>query len=83
MENILFKILEHSESKLVDNLTISSVRGPYGKFASQIIPSFPISQLASPINLDKFQQLLNSFNEVDRVIKDASKIKNSEGKIIP
>jgi len=81
MENVIFEILKTSESSLSNSLIVSSVKNPYGFFASQIISKFPISNLNNPTNFEKFNELLNEFNEVDR--KTHYKIENIKGKPLP
>ena len=78
MDKVIFKILEDSDSNLSDSLRLTKVKNAYGLFITQIVPSFPISQLNSPVNADKFQTLLNDFNDVDR--KSRKIIKNASGK---
>lgn len=83
MESIILKILQKSnKSQLGNNLKLSSVKNFYGKFSNQITSLFGISSLNSPINMEKFQELLSIFNEVDYTIEDNLKIKNSENKIL-
>lgn len=80
MDKVIFKILEDSDSKLSDSLRLMKVKNAYGLFTTQIVPSFPISQLNSPVNADKFQTLLNEFNDVDRTSR--KKINNASGKLL-
>jgi hypothetical protein len=80
MEEIVMDILSRSNnSNLGRSLKITTVKNQFGLFTNQITSSFNISNLNSPINMEKFQQLLNEFNEVDKVIEPENRIKNSEG----
>ena len=77
MEKVLFKILENEDSPVTKSLRVMSIRNAYGLIGPQIVPSFPISQLNSPVNADKFQELLNEFNTIDS--KTKTKVKNING----
>ncbi|MDA3856264.1 MAG: hypothetical protein PF569_08455 [Candidatus Woesearchaeota archaeon] len=80
MEELLLPILKNSSrSSLGSFLKTSTVKNYLGQFTSQIIPTFKISDLNSPQNLDRFEELLNSFNDVDKVIEPKNRIFNSEG----
>ncbi len=82
MENVIFEILKKSDSPLAKNLKLSSLRNSIGHWTTQITSTFPINELNSPINIDKFQELLSNFNKVDSTINDNYKIRNAEGRLI-
>ena len=50
---------------------------------NQIIPTFNVSDLNSPVNMEKFQELLANFNEVDQKVENSLRIINSENKRLP
>jgi hypothetical protein len=78
MENLILSILTNSKnSDLGKNLRTKSVKNPYGLFTTQIVSTFGLSSLDSDVNIEKYQELLNQFNEVD--IKCENKIKNTDG----
>ena len=82
MEKLIFPILQKSESPISRTLKLGSVKNAFGLWTTQIMSTFPISDLNSPINLDKFQQLLSDFNKIDSHTKEEFKIKNAEGKLL-
>lgn len=78
MENLVLPILTNStKSGLGKNLRTKSVKNPYGLFTTQIVSTFGLSSLDSDVNIEKYQELLNQFNEVD--IVSENKIKNIHG----
>ena len=78
MENVLYDILKNNEEPISNSLRIIKVKNHYGNSSNQIVSNFPISQLNSPVNADKFQVLLDEFNDLDRKAK--VKIKNAFNK---
>jgi len=80
MEDVILTILQKNNIQLGNNLKLTAVRNHIGLFTNQITSTFPISSLNSPVNIDKFQELLANFNEVDVVSKE--KIRNPEGKLL-
>lgn len=83
MEEVVLKILQQSKANnILELLRLSSVKNSMGLISTQIVPSFNISSLNSPINMEKFQALLTSFNEIDSTVENGLKIKNSENKVI-
>ncbi len=84
MEEVILKILQKSTtSDLAQSLKLTTVKSPMGLLTTQITSTFNISSLNSPINMEKYQTLLTSFNEVDRKVKNELKVHNSENKVIP
>lgn len=78
MENLVLPILQSSKkAELGKMLRTKSVKNPYGLFTSQIVSTFGLSSLDSDVNIEKYQELLNYFNEVD--IKSEIKIHNIFG----
>jgi hypothetical protein len=84
MEEVLYKLIKRSNtSKFNKYILLSSVKTPYGTFGKQIIPKFPMSDLNNPFNASKFQEVLFHFHQIDRVIENENKVKNSAGQIVP
>ena len=49
---------------------------------NQIVSTFNISELNSPINMEKYQELLTNFNDVDKKVENQLRIVNAENKRI-
>lgn len=70
METVILELLKKSKkSDLSNSLRLSSVKGNFGNSSNQIVSTFNISDMKSPINIQKFQALISSFNEVDSKIE--------------
>ena len=69
MENIIPVILNKNEYKnnFISSLQLQTVKGPFGIRGSQLVASFNMSKLNNPINIEKFQKLINNFNELDKI----------------
>ncbi|MGV8961973.1 MAG: hypothetical protein ACOH2V_01150 [Candidatus Saccharimonadaceae bacterium] len=81
MEQLILPILQRSKkANLGSQLRTKSVRNPFGLYTTQIAAVFGLSSLDSEVNLAKYQELLNDFNEVDFKIEDENKIKGIGGK---
>jgi hypothetical protein len=84
MENLVLPILKNSQkSGLGDMLRLKSVKNPFGIYTTQIVSVFGLSSLDSEVNLAKYQEILNHFNEVDYKIEHDKRITNNDNKIIP
>lgn len=83
MEEVLFETLKRSGVALSDSLMLTTIRNPFGIFTAQITPTFPISQLNSPVNAAKFQTLINDFNDVDSKVSPEFVVRNSNNSKIP
>jgi hypothetical protein len=77
MEVLGLQVLKNEQNTDLGNiLRLSTVKNSFNISATQITPTFPISSLNSTINLEKFQILLNQFNEIDQ---KCVKIPNAKG----
>ncbi len=84
MENLILPILQSSKkSGLGEMFRLKSVKNPFGIYTSQIVSVFGLSSLDSEVNLAKYQEILNHFNEVDYKVEHEKRITNNDNKIIP
>lgn len=84
MEQIILPIMQRSQkTNLGNQLRTKSVRNPFGLYTTQITALFGLSSLDSEVNLTKYQELLNDFNEVDMKIEKENRIIGADGKPIP
>ena len=83
MEEVIFKILKTSKtSSLANTLKLSLVKNAMNIPGNQIVSTFNISELNSPINMEKYQELLTNFNDVDKRVENPLRIVNAENKRI-
>lgn len=83
MEEVIFKILKTSKtSSLANTLKLSLVKNAMNIPGNQIVSTFNISELNSPINMEKYQELLTNFNDVDKKVENPLRIVNAENKRI-
>jgi len=81
MEEVIFKILQQSKTAtLADSLKLTSMKNSFGLPTVQIVSTFNISDMNSPVNMEKFQELLANFNEVDSKIENNLRVPNANGK---
>ena len=78
MEELIIPILKKADynPKFMESLTTRSLKTAYGSRMSAIVSAFSMSQLNNPVNLDKFQNLLSEFNDLDT---NKKKLQNVQG----
>lgn len=84
MEQVIFEILKKDEYKkennFIDSLRLQSMKNAFGITTNQIVSSFNLSQLNTPVNVEKFQALLTDFNSLESTVKTIS---NVQGNSVP
>jgi hypothetical protein len=81
MEQVLLPILQNNihTKAFTESLKIETRNNLFNIPMDQITSTFPMGQLNSPINLEKFQTLLSEFNNLD-ISGKIEKINNANGK---
>lgn len=81
VEQILLPILQQNEGNpLTDYLKVESGRNLFGLMGNSITSTFSLGELNNPVSIERFQQLIMAFNNLDINPKTAGQITNINGK---
>lgn len=80
VENVLLPILQKSSENrvLTESLKVEARKNIFGIYSDTITSTFPLGQLSNPINAERFQKLVNEFNNFD-YSKEVEKIVSFNG----
>ena len=82
-EELLLPILQKSKNNvLTDSFKVETMTNILGIRGNAITSTFSLSSLDNPVSIEKFQELLIEFNNLDVQSEVTGLLKNSEGKTI-